>query len=69
MSGAIAGYLSECALHVVVGVEAAHEAGTRLPELIEDLGADPEAVHEAVQTAREDAFNQARAALEVCYNW
>ena len=40
-------------------LEAAHEAGQRLPELAEELGIDIETVEAAVQTAREEAINQA----------
>lgn len=42
-------------------LETAHEDGTRLPELAEELGVDLTDVREAVQAAHEDAVNQAVA--------
>lgn len=42
-------------------LEAAREDGTRLPELAEELGVDLADVRDAVQSAREDAINQAVA--------
>ena len=38
-----------------------HEDGLRLPEIAAELGVDETAVHEAVQTAKTDAVNQAVA--------
>ncbi|MFQ5420214.1 MAG: hypothetical protein ACE5EY_07615 [Anaerolineae bacterium] len=42
-------------------LQAAHEDGARLPELADELGVDMADVRDAVQTAREDAINQAVA--------